>query len=259
VISVITITYNNLAGLKDTLNSVSEFATINGSLIKELVIVDNMSSDSTEVYLENFDIHGVDLIYHRESDTGVYDAMNKGVALANNDFVIFINSGDSLLNSIYEEDIRGIYSESVAGVAFSCLYSFGARKKIIYPRKVKKNFPRLPGLHQGMLYKRKVLIDVKYDVKFEICGDFDNVCRIYALDCNNTFLCNTKVISALEAGGISTLRPRKLFRESTGIVKRNTSISIFFKLVYHVRLFFKLVIFQCYYRANQAFALKIKI
>ena len=42
MISVITITYNNISELKKTVNSVIKFSSLNGSLIKELVIVDNL-------------------------------------------------------------------------------------------------------------------------------------------------------------------------------------------------------------------------
>ena len=251
MISVITITYNNISELKKTVNSVIKFSSLNGSLIKELVIVDNLSVDGTDSFVKKLNIPSVNLIYHRDSDVGVYDAMNKGVALAKNDFVIFINSGDLLVNSIDEKDIIDIYSNKCAGVAFSCLYSFNNKTKIVYPRNVNKKFPRLPGLHQGMLYKRKVLASIKYDLNFKICGDFDNVCRIYGSENNNIFLTNNKIISSLESGGISSLKPLKLYKESTGIVKNNNNVPVLLKLVFYLRLFFRLLTFQLYFIINQ--------
>ena len=251
MISVITITYNNISELKKTVNSVINFSLLNGSLIKELVIVDNLSVDGTDFFVEKLNIPSVNLIYHRDSDAGVYDAMNKGVTLAKNDFVIFINSGDLLVNSIYEKDIIDIYSNKYAGVAFSCLYSFNNNKKIVYPRNVNKKFPRLPGLHQGMLYKRKILVNIKFDLNFKICGDFDNACRIYGSDNNNIFLTNNKIISSLEAGGISSLKPLTLYKESTGIVKNNNNVPVFLKLFFYLRLFIRLLIFQLYFRINR--------
>ena len=96
MISVITITYNNVNELKKTVNSVIKFSSRKGSLINELVIVDNLSNDGTDAYVEKLNIPGIDLVYYRDSDAGVYDAMTKGVTLAKTDFVIFINSGDYL-------------------------------------------------------------------------------------------------------------------------------------------------------------------
>ncbi len=251
MISVITITHNNLGGLKETVNSVIKYSKLSRSVINELVVVDNLSNDGTDLFMQNLTDINLVLNYQRESDFGVYDAMNKGVSLSKNKYVIFINSGDLLINSIEAKDIHNINLTKYAGVAFSCMYSFGKYQRIVKARKVNKNKPRLPGLHQGMIYKKDVLLNIKYDIKFKICGDFDNVCRIYDQNTSNEFLINKKVISSLKAGGISSQKPFVLFTESISIVFRNDSIPNHFKYIFFLRLFVRLFLFQILFRLNK--------
>lgn len=88
-ISVITINYNDHAGLKKTIASVKSQSFSNF----EYIVIDGGSTDpSPTVIKENNDIidHGVS-----EKDRGIYHAMNKGIASASGEYLLFLNSGDS--------------------------------------------------------------------------------------------------------------------------------------------------------------------
>lgn len=87
-ISIITINYNNLLGLKKTLASVLSQSYTN----IEFIIIDGGSKDGSKNYLEEYSTK----INHwvSEEDNGVYHAMNKGWKRANGTFCIFLNSGD---------------------------------------------------------------------------------------------------------------------------------------------------------------------
>lgn len=95
--SVITITYNASAVLQRTTDSVAEqnYADV------EHIIVDGASTDGTlgiaKEYIEQSQTvdngHTVSLV--SEPDRGIYDAMNKGLALATGDYVVFMNAGDT--------------------------------------------------------------------------------------------------------------------------------------------------------------------
>lgn len=91
-ISIITINYNNLKGLKKTVNSVKnqswqEF---------EYIVIDGGSSDGSFEYL-NTQKDFIDF-YLSEKDTGIYNAMNKGIRKAKGLYVLFLNSGDHFFN-----------------------------------------------------------------------------------------------------------------------------------------------------------------
>ena len=92
-LSIITINYNDLDGLKKTVAS-----AINQTYKDfEFIVIDGNSDDGSKQYLEqnrHFFTHFVS-----EADAGIYDAMNKGAAMAKAEYLYFLNSGDELLGS----------------------------------------------------------------------------------------------------------------------------------------------------------------
>ena len=86
LLSIISITYNDLKGLEYTLASITE-----ENEDVEHIIVDGNSTDGTKDLLK-----GLSDTYKwvSESDKGLYDAMNKGVSLAKGDWICFMNAGD---------------------------------------------------------------------------------------------------------------------------------------------------------------------
>jgi glycosyltransferase involved in cell wall biosynthesis len=92
-LSIITINYNNLEGLKKTVDSVvnqtwKEF---------EYILIDGGSTDGSAAFIESQSEH-IDY-WVSESDKGIYNAMNKGIKVATGEYVLFINSGDHLFNN----------------------------------------------------------------------------------------------------------------------------------------------------------------
>jgi len=92
-LSIITINRNNAAGLEKTMRSVAsqtckEF---------EYVVVDGASTDCSVEVIKRFAPHfGDRLKWVSEPDKGIYNAMNKGMRMANGDYFQILNSGDSL-------------------------------------------------------------------------------------------------------------------------------------------------------------------
>jgi glycosyltransferase involved in cell wall biosynthesis len=87
-VSIITVTYNSAATLQDTIDSVAsqDYPNI------EYIIIDGNSNDGTQEIIRSY--LGTVSIYLSESDTGLYDAMNKGIRLSTGDVVGIINSDD---------------------------------------------------------------------------------------------------------------------------------------------------------------------
>ena len=91
-ISIITINYNNIQGLKQTLFSVLEQDYNN----IEYIVIDGGSTDGSKELLR---AKSDELFYWvSERDKGVYNAMNKGIAQSTGDYLIFMNSGDVFFN-----------------------------------------------------------------------------------------------------------------------------------------------------------------
>ena len=92
-ISIITVNYNNKKGLEKTIRSV---VNQNNSNI-EYIIIDGGSTDGSIDVVKTY----ADRIsyYVSEPDGGIYYGMNKGIARASGDYLLFLNSGDYLINS----------------------------------------------------------------------------------------------------------------------------------------------------------------
>ena len=91
-ISIVTINYNNVIGLQQTMDSVI------GQSYKDIdyVVIDGASTDGSSVVIEKY---AKDLGYWvSEPDSGVYNAMNKGVKVAKGEYLLFLNSGDRLID-----------------------------------------------------------------------------------------------------------------------------------------------------------------
>lgn len=87
-VSVITINFNNLIGLKTTFESV-----INQDFTEfEYLLIDGDSTDGSKEFLKE-NSEKIDF-WLSEKDQGIYDAMNKGIRNSNGDYLIFLNSGD---------------------------------------------------------------------------------------------------------------------------------------------------------------------
>jgi glycosyltransferase involved in cell wall biosynthesis len=92
VLSIITINYNNLGGLMTTVSSVKnqtwqEF---------EYIVIDGGSIDGSKEYLESQNKFLDQWL--SEKDSGIYNAMNKGIKMAKGQYLLFLNSGDHLFN-----------------------------------------------------------------------------------------------------------------------------------------------------------------
>lgn len=90
-ISIITVTYNSVSTLRDTMASVlaQTYQDI------EYIVVDGASKDGTVDVIREFEPQfGGRMRWISEKDTGLYDAMNKGIQMATGDVVGIINSDD---------------------------------------------------------------------------------------------------------------------------------------------------------------------
>ena len=87
-LSIITINYNNLEGLKKTIESVCSQTYRD----YEWIVIDGGSTDGSRELIEENKSH----IHYwvSEPDNGIYHAMNKGIAQAKGDYCQFLNSGD---------------------------------------------------------------------------------------------------------------------------------------------------------------------
>ena len=89
-VTVVTITWNNAFGLRRTLESLAtqDFDDV------QHVVIDGGSTDGSVEWLADHRVFA-DTVVVSEPDRGIYDAMNKGAALAKGTLITFLNAGDA--------------------------------------------------------------------------------------------------------------------------------------------------------------------
>ena len=116
--TVVTVCYNSEKGIGKTIRSILK-QTVPPS---QYIVIDGASSDRTvsivESYREMFEERGTKLLVVSEPDGGIYDAMNKGIRLAESDLLGFLNAGDW-----YEPDMIGRTVRTFMGT--DCDISYG--------------------------------------------------------------------------------------------------------------------------------------
>ena len=98
-LSVITINYNNLAGLQKTIESIATQTFKD----YEWIVIDGGSTDGSRELIEQYADHIA--YWVSERDKGVYNAMNKGIKVAQGEYVNFMNSGDCFASPTILEEV----------------------------------------------------------------------------------------------------------------------------------------------------------
>ena len=94
-ISVVTVCYNAEESIEETMKSV--FSQTYSDI--EYIVIDGASTDNTLGVINRFSDYSF-LKIVSEPDSGLYNAMNKAIRMAQGDYIIFLNSGDMFCDSL---------------------------------------------------------------------------------------------------------------------------------------------------------------
>ena len=160
LVTVITVCYNAVSLIEKTIRSVlaQQYEHI------EYIVVDGGSTDGTIEIIRKYEAH----ISHwiTEQDEGIYDAMNKGVAMATGEWCIFLNAGDTfaaddVLNRIFQVPRE-------ADVIYGDVVKNGTVKAAEPPH----NSHRMYFCHQSCLTRTACLRTFPYDTSHRMSADF---------------------------------------------------------------------------------------
>lgn len=171
-ISVITVCLNNIGGLKNTRNS------IKNQIFKNLewIIIDGNSCDGTYEFLK---LIKNEVKFKSEPDTGIYDAMNKGIDMACGEYLIFLNAGDCFYNKNVLKDVCSDLDADIVVGWLNIIKEKNGRKieniKRVDNQDVRRKFlfhRSIP--HQATFIHHEILRKKGgYRTNFKICGDHD--------------------------------------------------------------------------------------
>lgn len=203
--SIVTVTRNNLPGLRATAASVVTLSTSD----YEWIVIDGDSSDGSKAYLQTLTAH-----WTSEPDRGIYDAMNKGLRQATGDYVIFMNAGDVFAS-------RDVLAEIKVALDYRKIqpdFIYGDAIEDGHPKMARPHRKIASGMfthHQAMLYRRAALDDIRYDLQYEIAADYDFTARV--LQKGGDVFYFPMPICTFEPGGISQQRVTQGRREQSAI------------------------------------------
>lgn len=247
--SIVTVVYNDISHIIETMDSVV------GQSYKQIeyILIDGGSTDGTKEKINeyisscaNITIEDIGLQRHyleathkdyptftfkflSEKDAGIYDAMNKGIALATKEWVNFMNCGDRFYNSnilekIAQNDIKQydvIYGNTE--IAYT-----DQNISIIKdaPQNIKKSLIKFGSnlIHQSVFFKTSIHKKNLYNTQdYRLASDYELIYRLFSQ--NFTFHHMPITISIFHTGGSSDIYAHKRTKESL-------SIAIFYQKAY---------------------------
>lgn len=224
VISIVTVVRNCENTIEDTIINVinQKYPNI------EYIVIDGQSTDGTLNKIRKYE-ESIDY-WISEPDSGIYDAMNKGIDLATGDWVSFMNAGDyffsnSTIKSIVSE-IRKQNFDIIYGDFIVAHQNFN-HKSLIKAKTTEKILYGNLYSHQSCFIKAKVIKQNKFNLKYKITADYFQMVSLFYQ--NNKFFYLPIPISVMLAGGVSYSNINT-YKEQIKIVHsfKPFSISIFY-------------------------------
>ena len=198
MITIITVNKNNAAGLKKTIESVVN----QSSATFEFIVMDGDSTDGSKQVIDHYKNRLTLAI--SEPDSGIYHAMNKAIKLAKGDYLLFLNSGDYLLN----DDVLKTVSPRLTGYDVVSGDIVLEENHKTYER-ASKDAVTLDFFFTMSLYHQATFIAKKlfdqyglYNETFKIGGDYEFFIRVFYKH-NAGYLHIHEAVSYFKADGIS--------------------------------------------------------
>jgi glycosyltransferase len=206
-LSIITINFNNNEGLKQTMASV--LPQLNDKV--EYLVIDGGSSDGSA---ETIKSKASQLTYYcSEKDNGIYNAMNKGVANAKGEYLLFLNSGDILFSPTIIAQVLPLLDGT--DIVYGDIIFHNSQRDVLvkYPdvlyadNLLKGSLP-----HPGSFIRRELLEKTPYNESLRICADWEFFAKKIVVDG-----CSTKhiplTISIFMEDGISSVNKELTLKE----------------------------------------------
>lgn len=205
-ISIITVNYNGAKTLRDTIESILNQTYKN----VEYIIVDGKSTDSSldiiKEYECKFDKKGYEYRYISEKDSGIYNAMNKGLKIVTGDVIGILNSDDWYELDALENIVKEFEKDKNLEMTYGVLRTIKNDKYF----EVKGNYYSFGvGLHPTVFLKKEIYNRYgNFNEKYKIAADTDFLLRLKSNNVNCKFI--EKIITNFRIGGISTTNLLKM-------------------------------------------------
>lgn len=172
-ISVVTVCFNAQDTIRNTIESIlyQDYSNL------EYIVVDGQSRDKTFDIVKELCSNKTNVKMVCEKDNGIYDAMNKAIDIATGDYMIFVNSGDSLVNQYVLSDIadfiRANNNDIYYGNIIKTIKGKPAQKKK-YDTVKFNEYSLLRGsmvCHQALIVSAELMKLKRFNTKYKLAAD----------------------------------------------------------------------------------------
>ena len=212
-LSIITINYNDAKGLQKTIESVACQTWKNF----EYIVIDGGSVDGSQAVIENYK----DSITYSvsEKDKGIYNGMNKGIKEAKGEYLLFLNSGDTLLNNTVLEVVHQSFLSDVSFLCGHLVYEQDG-KTIVKEHPEKMTFSYLVSktvYHPSTFIKRSLFEKYGlYNEENRIVSDWEFFFKALGLN-GESYLKLNHAITDFDMMGISSSNQDKVQEEKSRV------------------------------------------
>jgi hypothetical protein len=219
-LSIVSVTLNDYIGLDAT------FQSLQNQVVKNFRWIIKESSISS--YGRKYEyLSWVE--YINSDDRSIYDAMNQSLVYVTGSHYIFLNSGDIFYDSHATDHINKailLVDSPRTVLCFSTMVDFGSNL-LVLSKALSSScmYRKSPSYHQSTVYPVLPDLNLRYDLKYSICGDFYfNLLHAYH---GVKFVPFPEIIlSVFMKGGLSTQRPIQSFFEFFLILRKSNTVSL---------------------------------
>lgn len=229
LISIIIVVFNGEKYIEQSITSVinQDYKNI------ELIIIDGASKDNTLQIIGKYKNRISKII--SEPDSGIYNAMNKGLSLCSGDWIYFLGSDDkfiskNIISTIFKQDFV-----SNTAIVFGNVKNQDGKR--IYSKFNWKILLHNSLHHQSVFYRKEIFKDFKYNENFKIISDYELNLILFLKKIKYVKL-DIDIAVCQDGGASTTAENFKLFINETNTIRNiyfKGYLNIFFKALFDIK------------------------
>ena len=223
-VSIIVVSLNTKIDFLKTIESIKRQTYKN----YETIVIDGKSNDGTVDEINKIKDNLSNFII--EKDTGIYDAMNKGIKMSSGKWIIFMNSGDlfykkDTLHNFLSKNTNNydiVYGDTVVKTKYL--------KYVVKSKPFEYKTLLMPFCHQSVFVKSNILKKRNFSLIYRFSSDFDFF--YYCYSSRKKFRKIDHIIAKVKAGGVSDKNRQMVFNENLNIIKKKGNKSLLYLLYF---------------------------
>ena len=222
-VSIITVCYNSEKHVRTAIESVLNQTYKN----IEYVVVDGNYTDATMDIVKSYEpLFNGRMKWISENDNGIYDAMNKGIAMSTGDLIAILNSDDIYIDAHVIEDVVKQIQSSETDTIYGNI-KFVKSDNIEKVTRVWKSSMFIPNCfqkgwhppHPAFFVKKKIYDQYgKFDISFDVSADFELMLR-FLEKYNISTVFYDRFIVKMRLGGESTGSLKRIIRGNKNVIR----------------------------------------